>query len=260
MRLNMLGRWSRWLRGISAAAVFAVLLVSALLHPARAGAYNCRPNHCYGFASWNGARNSFAGSDTTILVVPLSYQNAGGDFINHEMWLQDEHNGACGGNLCWVEAGYTYGSVAGGPIKAQYFWAHQRPNLGYNEFAVGDIPASDYWNNTDFSIARDPNNASWYNVMIRSSVPGSVYSVTTSTSNPMQPEAIHTGTELSGFQGANSPQARFTYNRWIANDYNKYYQTSDGVVIHNDPPWTTWGAGYAPSQTTTGGQLYSSCC
>jgi hypothetical protein len=68
-------------------------------------------NHCYALDRWYIGPPDY-GSFTEEQVVNLSCtcnNIIGGEtgFINNEVWVSQDSNSACGGNVCWVEAGYS---------------------------------------------------------------------------------------------------------------------------------------------------------
>jgi hypothetical protein len=261
-------------RFLAIVGLLAPLLLASLLAPTGAGAaYDCgdmQNGHCYSINRWTGTRGAFIGGDTTMYVASL---NAGpnsflglNSFINNEMWISDTHNPGCPANDCWVEVGYQDRNTD----LPWYFWSDQRPGGGYNNHYVRQIPDNEFGGWADLSIARDPNDATRWNVMIRSQVPGGTYTVQQSAGNSMLADTQDIGMELAGRTGqASAPTATFTYNRWIwywnGSDYVKPYQTSNGILLigkagifAGPPPYAQWA--YTPSNSQVGGTLWTWCC
>lgn len=236
----------------------ALALVSASLvfqtHPARA--YDCS-SHCYGMNSWLGTT---AGAVTDISVVPLQCPKAScwsvntGEtaFITNEAWLTDR---ATGGNW-WVEAGYhTYAQASG--VTVDYFWADMRPLFYYALHDLGPVPQGDFGRTAEFVIS-SVGGCSPYTVGIAS--PNYYMYGQQSTDNAMTPNDIDIGQELSGYGGPSAPRAYFTGSQWEDYNGNFNYQTLDGSLYYNNPPYVGWSSGHKPSQSTTGGQLWTNCC
>ncbi len=255
-------RRSRPRRVILIAVALAALLAPGLLRPNAARAYECvnhddRPgNHCYGVTIWGSdeGRGTFAGGATTIQVPRMTY-NTDWQHITAEMWVVD---GPTGG---WIEIGvFTGRSLDGsGNGSTVYFWADNRPNLGYIEHNLGNVPNGNYGYNTDVEIYRDPYTANQYHLYMRSSA-GDVQHLPVSTNNSMQPSHVHIGQELYGRDGGISGQGRWSYNKWIGSDMVRHYQGVNGNPRIDNPPFAGWGVNQAPSQTGTGGNWYADCC
>lgn len=235
------------------------LLIPSLLVPAPARAsYNCINPHCYGINQWSGARGSFWGSSTTIRI-PQSSSPETNSHLTNEMWLLDTGNSDphC---VCWIEVGEFVGrSFSGGPVNTPiYFWYDNRPVYGGSEHYIATIPGGNFGYNTDFEIYRAPGNYQRFEIYVRSSA-GDVYPVgLASVNNAMQPTTVQIGEEIYGTNGAYSEQGRYTYNKWIDTNGNRYYQTNtgDGVTAKN-PPYAGWGVNELPSQSSVGGAFYA---
>lgn len=84
------------------------------------------------------------------------------------------------------------------------------------------------------------------------------YSDNTSTSNAMTPGHFLVGQELYGTSGANAPYAYFTVNEYEDTSNNWHYFNWDGSLQYNNPPWV--GYQQPPSQSSTGGSIFTNCC
>jgi hypothetical protein len=212
--------------------------------------YSCT-YHCYGINDWPGG--PINGSHTAVSVVQLSCTPGAslcgqGWFIDNEMWLA-QNTSCCS---YWVEAGYsTYSNDHYTSID--YFWADLRPGSSYYEHVLSTVPSGDYGNYANLTIKR--SSSSSFSVSISS--PNYSYSGS-STSNSMTPNDINIGQELYGTIGASAPTAHYIYNQWIDTSNVSHYQTANGSITSDSPPyagWTTW-----PSSSSTGGNMYTYCC
>ncbi len=79
-----------------------------------------------------------------------------------------------------------------------------------------------------------------------------------STSNTMTPSAILPGQELFGTCCASANRAYYRYNQWEDSSGNWHYQTVNGTIHSDNPPYAGWSV--APSNFSTGGQMWANCC
>lgn len=192
------------------------------------------------------------GSATNITVVHLSCLNGcSNGFVNDEMWLQQEGNTACSGDLCWVEAGYIQGSGF-----EDYFWADNRPNGGFFYHELTEVPGADYGHATTFIINRTSTTTKWL-VDIYDSAGNSW--VNYSTNNSMAPNEIVIGQELAGGGGASAPRADFTHNVYYSGSGSAYQNNQGSGFVAARPPYG--GIAAVPAgNTNAGGDIYTYCC
>ncbi len=219
--------------------------------------FNCvvTHDHCYGINIWPGNNN---GANTYISVVSLSCNgcNVNGaqvGFLNNELWIQDvtpDYND-------WVEVGYGTFARNGG-VYEDYFWADQRPGSYYFEHDLTAVPSGDYGNKTYFHINRVGTEPTF------SVVVSSAHYATTqqSTDNYMLPNRIVIGEELygdSGFMTAHASTAYYSGNQWYdAHNDSVHYQTLNGSLQYNNPPYVGWNV--KPSESNSnGGTLWTWC-
>jgi hypothetical protein len=74
----------------------------------------------------------------------------------------------------------------------------------------------------------------------------------------MNPNLIQTGEELSGTSGGYAYIGDYTQNKWVDSGYGSHYQTSNGAVQSDNPPYAYWYS--YPSNSSTGGDLVTHCC
>ena len=247
----------------------AVVTLSVALHfTSSAGvpsalAYSCgnpSSGHCYGITDWNWTGTAANGSSTKISIVNLNcadYCNDG--FIDDEMWLQQNGNGACPTGACWVESGYYHGS---GVASTVYFWADSRPNGTFNLHFLSTVPTGDYSHTTTFTIVQTATWNQWEVVI--SDYVGNQW-INYSTNNGMTPDEIIIGMELAGPGGMSAPRADFTYNQWHSSAGWNYQTSGTGYVpFHNAPspnPPPYGGTASSPNGSTNhGGDIYTYCC
>lgn len=212
-------------------------------------AYSCTPYHCFGEVTWPGSNN---GAHTTLGVVQL-YCTPGatlcgqGWFVDNEMWVN-------AGSYYWVEAGYsTYSNDHA--TSVDYFWADSRPNYGYFEHVLSSA-SSDYGNSVNLTIQRAGSRT--FEVSL---VSPNFSWVDYSTNNSMSPNSITIGQELNAnsASGAWANTAVFTNNQYV-NAYTNtfHYQSLNGNQNVQNPPHAGWLT--YPSDSSTGGGFWTSCC
>jgi len=253
-QLSLRSAWVRawrWRRITIALVTLFALIQTPFLDTSRAFAYSCG-NHCYGVVHWDGG-SSYAG--TSLLVRGLGAPDNGSGFITNEIWFSDSAN-------YWVETGTTVGPVQGHGICNSdcYYWADYRPDYGYAEHFLANVPQTDYGKISVLGI----NNQGGGTFHVLISGYNGAYGGD-STNNSMSPNVIQTGMELLGSSGGYALQAQYSTNLW--SDGNNYYdQTNDGVNgppgQSNDTSEVAWGwvSGQRPSDpNSNGGTWYTQC-
>lgn len=250
------------LRPVLHVAVILTIIVGIgiLASPPVAEAYSCSGSHCYGRNTWQaGAFNSWHGAATGISVVHL-YCNgcsSGGTqtgFVDNEMWFADDWCSDPYGSPCWIEAGYS--TYSGGGITTEnYFWADDRRDYGYIEHALAAVPSGDYGSNVYIQIHQCCNSSQTWDVSLSSTT---YYSDNTSVNNPMTPGDVKMGQELAGNGGASSFTAYFTGNEYEDTNNNWHWFNWDGSLQYYNPPYA--GYNVRPSQSSSGGSIYTYCC
>lgn len=247
--------WTKLVRWPAALAMLSLFGIIGLAYPASALAYSC-PSSCYAGIDWAGAVN---GAATEVLVNNISAPS--GQRLQNEQWLIDRATSACTTNpyrSCWVEGGYTVGSVWIGYVGSPYyFWADIRPGYPYAEHDIALVPSADVGSLVSVNIDRDTGVSNQFDVAFDSP---NYYGGGQSTANTMSPTDIVIGEELNGgSSGASSPLTGWNYNQWIDSGFVYHYQTADGSMVGpNNPPYGQWGV--LPSQSSTGGQWQAWCC
>jgi hypothetical protein len=235
-----------------AVAIVALFLPQTnVLNPTTASAYSCSPLHCHAIVDWSGAIHG-ASTDISLVSIVCSGCNGSSQFYDDEIWVVEKGN--CGG-ACWVEVGYTKPTPSSS--SEYYFWADYRPCFmcGYNQHFVGQVQPNEIGTSPEFSIQYSGNNTWGVSIVgVGSNFGGSWQS----TSNSMSPKDIEVGAELAGTSGASAPVAHFTVNTWTGTDGSFHYQTSNGTVTQDLPPSASWRV--LPSQSSSGGDLVTSCC
>jgi hypothetical protein len=229
--------------------------VTHTLTPSVAKAYSC-PDAipCYGRNDWPG---NTAGVSFQVSVASLSCCQGNGGVVTNEVWLVDCDPYAFFGLGCgqahWVEEGYV---KYDGDVE-RYFWGDSRPrdNGGVNYWPLDQVPSGDYGNFTYMSITEYGEPSGTFLVYLDSN---NVLSINYSTSNTMVPSDIELGQELHGTCCASANRAYFRSNRWQDSSGNWHYQTVDGTVHSDNPPYSGWSV--TPSNSSTGGQLWTNCC
>jgi hypothetical protein len=212
---------------------------------------NASDNHCYGVVSWSG---NPTGLMTEITAVTLT---SGNIFIDDEAWLIDYYaSGDAINGAYWVEAGEInegYGT--------DYFWADNTANDGFMSYDLGPVLQSDidHGNGIAYEINQDSRTPSQWNVAIWRASSGAMLYSASSTDNPMTPNTVLEGQELSGEQDAQAPIAFFSNNTLIEGTHS-YLRTDDGTVTANHPPNAGWWFSMKASQTTNGDLFFTDCC
>ncbi|MGH2409324.1 MAG: hypothetical protein ACRDGS_03035 [Chloroflexota bacterium] len=200
----------------------ALLAVCVLASPEAANASGPR---WYGVAAWYNATTNI-GSHVDMYVSQGSCVDwASGGFIAQVLWQGTDSNS---GLNDWVEEGQSYGFD--GKNISTFYWADNRPGIGYREHEITDIRPSVgstydveiYWYTTNWIIT------------LNSSVEGD------STSNPLYGKALETGLEST------SPNSSMPY----ASSFRLSYRTSgsgwvtgwgNGTgIIQNSPAFAYW--------------------
>jgi hypothetical protein len=236
---------------VALALVTVALSLTQSFKPSVALAYTCVYDHCYGRVDWTGA---FNGETWDASIVHMS---GGNSRITNETWVSDcdpyyFDNLDCTGpgrTPHWVETGYVSDSNG-----EYYYWADQRPvDNTYHEHDLNQAGSCDYGNYTYFDIHRYTSSS--FEIDISSCSYGvQAYS----TNNTMSPSAILTGQELVGTSGASAPRAYFINNTWIGTDGVYHYWGSNGGIYGANPPSAGWST--LPSNSSTGGVLWTNCC
>lgn len=129
--------------------------------------YSCGDSHCYGqIRSQDTAPpiSRFTVTlDTPQLVAPKGPGGQG--HISDEMWLSQRTNPLCnclnpptctesGQFGCWVEVGIGAQENFPDPNVAHYFWADNRPGLGYLFHDIGPVPTAQFGQAVTLEITR----------------------------------------------------------------------------------------------------------
>ena len=122
------------------------------------------------------------------------------------------------------------------------------------------MPAGDIGTNPYFEILR--TDSTTHRIQIWSNTLGVLEHWSGGNDPNQSPNRIDIGQELIGTSGAQSPDTRWTDNRWVHFDganYHFFYQARDGDFdIINNPPYAGWIT--PPSQSSTGGEWFATCC
>jgi hypothetical protein len=242
-------------RILTLVALLLVLLgVTHTLTPSAAKAYNC-PNisPCYARNDWPG---STPGVAFQVSVGTLSCCQGNNAVISDEVWFSDCDVYSivpCYPEAHWVETGY----VKFDGDAERYFWGDSRP-IDHGSVAYHPLPpieSPDYGSYTSFQITMYGQPSGQFLVYLSSNTQTwDNYS----THNTMSPSAILLGQELHGTCCASAQRAYFVANQWQGSDGNWNYQTSNGTLHYDNPPYVGWSL--QPSDSSTGGQLWTNCC
>jgi hypothetical protein len=214
--------------------------------------YGCGTSngHCYGLNDWPGGIN---GAATSEYVVLLTCNGGGGCIMNNTMWIAN--HGDCTfppGNIGaqWIETGFTE--------QQQYYWADVNNSCQYNFWSLGAIPngsngCNDFNAYANFQIYRLSSSA--FGIIVSS---GCFYHTGTSTDQSnLNPNDINTGEE-GAFCCWSAPKAWYKNNQWEGTNNVWHYQTVDGSLKFNNPPWVGWESSSThPHNTNYGGLLWT---
>jgi hypothetical protein len=257
--------YTRHLMRVVVALVTALVLaeIGFLLHPLTARAYSCGDlniNHCYAINDWSQFPSQDQGGETDVQVAQLTCNCStwyGGEagFIDDEMWVANYGDTRCSNqhNSCWVEAGYLT-TTSAYSTTTNYFWADNRPNLGFTQHVLAQVPSGDYGHNANLLIWRNFGQTNRWIVDI--STPNYGYS-TYSTSNDFNPTDIQIGQELAGTSGASASNAYFSDNYYVDNMRNFVAETLDGSITYKPPPYDYWLV--YPHNSSSGGIFVTYC-
>ena len=202
--------WSGLTVRLTIALMMVIVMLGFTQQATFADNFSCgdlNNNHCYALDRWYIGPPDY-GSFTEEQVVNLSCtcnNIIGGEtgFINNEVWVSQDSNSACGGNVCWVEAGYSDSGGIGGSLH--YFWADQRPNGGYHGHDLNSVPSGDL--NGNLALFLKKVSSSTWDVDLESNT---YYFAETSTSNSMVADRTDMGTELAGSGTVSAPKATWS--------------------------------------------------
>jgi hypothetical protein len=221
-----------------------LFLANQFVHAPPAYAYACG-NGCRGAVAWLGGPVN--GASSSFTVVPLT-----GSVGNY---LEVAQNFACSPSACLVSVGYTtYSSSSGTTVN--YFWLDIRHfwwGNSYYEHPLSQVPSADFGQFAFFAIDRVSGSA--FQVNINS--PNFSYTGF-STDNSMVPGAIAVEQGFDGSSGASAPGTDFTRNQWIDTNNVSHFQTADGFLSSDNPPYA-WYVQY-PHASSTGGDIHMQCC
>ncbi len=200
-------------------------------------------NHCHAVVDWSG---SVIGSYTSLYVAPMYDNHDVSSFIDNEMWLIDSSTPSCQRSPtldCLVEAGYK--AVQGG---VQYFVEEHYAYQGVVYHPLDYIPTDgtgDFGSNV--TVLLEQTSYGYYYIEMQS--PHKYFAGYSEVS--MNPSRIDIGQEISGdTSGIFADPASWNSNIYIQN-YNNYYQFSDGSLTINPPSSAYWQPD--PPNSSTGG-------
>lgn len=213
--------------------------------------------------------HNYYGAQATVTVTHIAckstacndeYGATSPKFIDQELWLiQNTTSSACPGQ-CRIEAGYSTRGYDSSTKQAQvwYFWEDLRPNSRAYLHWIEPVPAGDYGHSLTIRITKVYGVSQFYVDMY--SYTTSMYNL--SQNNTMTANEIDVGSELAGGSSyQSSPTTYFTNNEWYDSGGSPTYQKSNGNGIVYDPTWPPYmGVNVWPSSSSTGGQMYTSCC
>ncbi len=201
--------------------------------------------------------NPFFGFRTSIYVT--NQMSGGNGFIDDEMWLISQ-TGFSG----WIEAGYMTDPQY--PTVIEYFWAEDDNSTGvFIKHPLENVPQADIGNYAVVTVSNNgPNLTSSSSFTINIANKATNFSTTTSnalwsSSSGACVAEIQLGQELAGTTGAFAGAVLFINNAWLDQTGVWRWQTDDGGVKSQQPPYAGWIQ--TPSTAdSTGGTFFTECC
>lgn len=211
--------------GMSAVAALSTLAVTVIgglnAVPASAKLYPCSPygENYYGEACLSGSFHGVAG---TIRSDELSRGSTG--FVDNDMWIVHSAE-----SPHWIEAGLMENESTIGP---QFFWADDRPCCGFYTHLGGSA-----------FLATGYGDKIYYKGSETWSVEVGSFSGT-STSNPLSPNLVRTGTEETPQTAANVCSEQYNLE-WLNPETNQWHSgwtnsTGEAALNQSEPPYAWW--------------------
>ena len=188
------------------------------------------------------------------------YCGAQQGFVNNEFWVYAHNVANCPSGTCWIEVGHgTFSGAFNCVVHTscdEFFWADERPKLGYSEHVFNPLQQGDYNCNATFSITQIGGLRSGnFSVQI---VPCKSPQIKgTSTANGIAVDDINVGMDLHGTSGATAGYDYFTYNRWVDTNNSVHYQAVNGNGLYDPitPPYIACSP--CARDSSTGGTYYT---